>query len=205
MFTLVVFAGVFELDGDEGELEVGEEGGVEPVVAGGGLAVVLHAAEDAFHDVPPLVRLPVIVPWVRAVPLGRRDRRRAERLGQQAGGIPLVGAVHEQLRAHECAERGHGAAPVGRVVLVARAQMDFDERRLAVGYHVNFGVPASPGYADGLRPPFFFRAPVACWWTFTLVESMASTLTSTAMIRSSCRAANRRSIAPFLDQRLNRW
>ena len=37
----------------------------------------------------------------RAVPLGRRDRRRAERLGQQAGGIPLVGAVHEQLRAHE--------------------------------------------------------------------------------------------------------
>lgn len=155
MFTLVVFAGVFELDGDEGELEVGEEGGVEPVVAGGGLAVVLHAAEDAFHDVPPLVRLPVIVPWVRAVPLGRRDRRRAERLGQQAGGIPLVGAVHEQLRAHERAERGHGAAPVGRVVLVARAQMDFDERRLAVGYHVNFGVPASPGYADGLRPPFF--------------------------------------------------
>ena len=45
MFTLVVFAGVFELDGDEDELEVGEEGGVEPVVAGGGLAVVLHAVE----------------------------------------------------------------------------------------------------------------------------------------------------------------
>lgn len=61
MFTLVVFAGVFELDDDEGELEVGEEGSVEPVVAGGGLAVVFHAVEDAFHDVPPLVRLPVIV------------------------------------------------------------------------------------------------------------------------------------------------
>ena len=57
------------MDGDEGELEVGEEGGVEPVVAGGGLAAVLHAVEDAFHDVPPLVRLPVMVPWVRAVPL----------------------------------------------------------------------------------------------------------------------------------------
>ena len=62
MFTLVVFAGVFELDDDEGELEVGEEGSVEPVVAGGGLAVVLHTVEVAFHDVPPLVRLPVIVP-----------------------------------------------------------------------------------------------------------------------------------------------
>jgi len=34
---------------------------------------------------------------------------------------------------------------------------------------------------------------------------MAGTLTSTAMIRSSCNAADRRSIAPFLDQRLNRW
>lgn len=100
------------MDGDEGELEVGEEGGVEPVVAGGGLAAVLHVVEDAFHDVPPLVRLPVMVPWVRAVPLGRHDRRQAERPGQQAGGIPLVNAVHEQLRAHERHGRGHGAAPV---------------------------------------------------------------------------------------------
>ena len=153
VFTLVGFAGVFELDGDEDELEVGEEGLVEPVVAGGGLAVVLHAVEDAFDHVPSLVRLPVVVPWGRAVPLGRHDRRQAERLGQQAGGIPLVRAVHEQVRAHERAGRGHGAAPV------------------------------------------------ACWWTFTLVESMASTRTSTAMIRSSCNAVNRRSIAPFPDQR----
>ena len=144
MFTLVVFAGVFELDGDEGELEVGEEGGVEPVVAGGGLAVVLHAVEDAFDHVPSLVRLPVVVPWGRAVPLGRHDRRQAERLGQQAGGIPLVGAVHEQVRAHERAGRGHRAAPVGRVVLVARARMDLDERAPAVGRHADFGVPPSP-------------------------------------------------------------
>lgn len=91
MFTLFGFAGVFELDGDEGELEVGEEGGVEPVVAGGGLAVVLHAAEDALDHVPPLVRPPVVVPWVRAVPLGRHGRRRAERFGQQTGGIALRG------------------------------------------------------------------------------------------------------------------
>ena len=71
MFTLVGFLAVFfQVDGDEDELEVGEEGGVEPVVAGGGLAVVLHAVEDAFHDVAPLVRPPVVVPWVRAVPLG---------------------------------------------------------------------------------------------------------------------------------------
>ena len=69
-------------------------------------------------------------------------------------GSPFVGAVHEQPGSHERAERGHGAAPVGRVALVARTQMDFDERRLAVGYHVNFGVPPSPGDHDGLRPPF---------------------------------------------------
>lgn len=47
------------------------------------------------------------------------------------------------------AGRGHRAAPVGRVVLVARAQMDLDDRALAVGCHVNFGVPPSPGDADG--------------------------------------------------------
>ncbi|MFY4472477.1 hypothetical protein [Bifidobacterium longum] len=33
---------------------------------------------------------------------------------------------------------------------------------------------------------------------------MASTRISTPMIRSSCNAVNRRSIAPFPDQRLNR-
>ena len=43
----------FQVDGDEDELKVGEEGLVEPVVAGGGLAVVLHAVEDAFDHVPP--------------------------------------------------------------------------------------------------------------------------------------------------------
>ena len=77
------------------------EGLVEPVVAGGGLAVVLHAVEDAFDHVPPLVRLLVVVPRGRTVPLGRHDRRQAERLGRQPGGIPLVRAVHEQVRAHE--------------------------------------------------------------------------------------------------------
>ena len=41
------------MDGDEDGLEVGGEGLVEPVVAGGGLAVVLHAVEDAFDHVPP--------------------------------------------------------------------------------------------------------------------------------------------------------
>ena len=62
---------------------------------------MLHAVEDAFDHVPPLVRLPVAIPWGRTVPLGRRDRRQAERLGRRPGGIPLVRAVHEQARAHE--------------------------------------------------------------------------------------------------------
>ena len=145
----------FQVDGDEDEREVGEEGLVEPVVVGGGLAVVLHAVEDAFDHVPPLVRLPVVIPWGHTVPLGRHDRRQAERLRRQPGGIPLVRAAHERARAHGRAGRGHRAAPVGRVVLVARAQMDLDERAPAVGYHTDFGVPPSPGDADGPGAPFF--------------------------------------------------
>ena len=118
--------------------------------------------------------------------------------------IPLVRAAHERARAHGRAGRGHRAAPVGRVVLVARAQMDLDDRALAVGYHTDFGVPPSPGDADGPGAPFF-GAPTACWRTFTLVESMAGTRISTPMIRSSCNAVNRRPVASFPDQRLNRW
>ena len=48
--VLLVF---FELDGDGDEPEVGEEGPVDPVVAGGGPAAALHAVEDAFGHVPP--------------------------------------------------------------------------------------------------------------------------------------------------------
>ena len=102
-------------------------------MAGGGLAVVLHAVEDPFDHVPPLVRLPVAIPWGRTVPLGRRGRR--------PGGIPLVRAVHGRVRAHERAGRGHRAAPVGRVVPGAQARMGLDDRASAVGCYVNFGVP----------------------------------------------------------------
>ena len=42
---------VLRVDGDEDEPGIGEEGLVEPVVAGGGLAAVLHAVEDAFDHV----------------------------------------------------------------------------------------------------------------------------------------------------------
>ena len=81
MFALVGFLAVFfQVDGDEDELEVGEEGLVEPVVAGGGPAVVLPAVEDAFDHVPPLVR---------HAPL----KRPCSRLGsyQRSSGVPVLG------------------------------------------------------------------------------------------------------------------
>ena len=69
VYTSWVFGRVFQVDDDEDEPGVGAEGLVEPVVAGGGLAVVLHAVEDAFDHVPPRARLPVAIPWGRTVPL----------------------------------------------------------------------------------------------------------------------------------------
>ena len=71
-------------------------------------------------------------------------------------------------------------------------------------YNADFGVPPSPGDADGPGAPFF-GAPAACWWTFPPVESMAGTRISTPMIRSSCNAVDRHPVAPFPDQRSNRW
>ena len=69
VYTSWVSGCVLRVDGDEDGPGVGEEGLVEPVVAGGGLAVVLHAVEDAFDHVPPRVRLPVAIPWGRTVSL----------------------------------------------------------------------------------------------------------------------------------------
>ena len=60
MFTLVGFLAVFFFRWMAMRMSwrLGEEGLVEPVVAGGGPAVVLHAVEDAFGHVPPSTGLP---------------------------------------------------------------------------------------------------------------------------------------------------
>ena len=81
MFALVGFLAVFfQVDGDEDELEVGEGSLVEPVVAGGGPTVVLHAVEDAFDHVPPLVRhAPLKRPCSRPGPY------------QRSSGVPIPG------------------------------------------------------------------------------------------------------------------
>ena len=86
VYTSWVFGRVFQVDDDEDEPGVGAKGLVEPVVAGGGLAVVLHAVEDAFDHVLPLVRLPVAIPWGRTVPLGRciRSHARGPAQGRRA-------------------------------------------------------------------------------------------------------------------------
>ena len=81
MFALVGFLAVFfQVDGDEDELEVGEGSLVEPVVAGGGPTVVLHAFEDAFDHVPPLVR---------HAPLKRPCSRPGSY--QRSSGVPIPG------------------------------------------------------------------------------------------------------------------
>ena len=81
MFALVGFLAVFfQVDGDEDELEVGEGSLVEPVVAGGGPTVVLHAVEDAFDHVPPLVR---------HAPLKRPCSRPGSY--QRSSGVPIPG------------------------------------------------------------------------------------------------------------------
>ena len=80
VYTSWVFGRVFQVDDDEDEPGVGAEGLVEPVVPGGGLAVVLHAVEDAFDHVPPRARLPVAIPWGRTVPLGVSEAMPEDRL-----------------------------------------------------------------------------------------------------------------------------
>ena len=81
MFTLIGFWLCFSgRCVDEDEPEVDEEGLVEPVVAGGGLAVALHAVEDAFDHVPPLVR---------HAPLKRPCSRPGSY--QRSSGVPIPG------------------------------------------------------------------------------------------------------------------
>ena len=63
------------MEGDEGELDCGEEGGVELVVAGCDFAVVLEVSEEAFDLVASLV----VVPGVVRLRLGVRPVLRSPR------------------------------------------------------------------------------------------------------------------------------
>lgn len=55
-----------------------------------------------------------------------------------------------------------------------------------VGGGVDLGAQAAAGAAQplGIRPPFFLRAPAACWWARTTVASTLTRSTSTLALKA---------------------
>ena len=102
-----VLAVFFQVGGDEDQPEVGEEGLVGPVWRVAALRWCFMRLKTRSTMFRPLYASLSQSHGGRTVPLGRRDRRQAERLGRRPDGIPLVRAVHGRARAHERAGRGH--------------------------------------------------------------------------------------------------
>ena len=64
----------------------------------------------------------------------------------------------------------------GNVVALAGRGDEADGKAESFGCGVDFGAQAAarPAQALGIRPPLTLRAPAACWWARTMVESIIS-------------------------------
>ena len=140
---------------DEREDDEAEEHDVELLEAGEDAPEALEAPEEPLDLVAPLVHLPVVLPGVDSVALGRHHGVEAEVQGQLACGVVLVGLVHDQRRgAGGPVQLAHELAALRGVVRVAGGEGEGDRRSGIRGNHMNFGVPSAAGLADGLRAVF---------------------------------------------------
>ncbi len=159
------------------------------VVAGGDAAPLLQSVEAAFHDVAALVELFVEgrrAPAVAAAPEpvadlvgplgdGVADAALSQPGADGFGAVALVaqdvGGPHAgpswadagyPYRLHHCGE-------LGAVVGVAARDGEGERAAEGVAGEMDFAGQAASGASECPAPPF--RAPDACWWARTIVES----------------------------------
>jgi len=107
-------------------------------------------------------------------------------LSEMIGVVALVG---QDVLGVEAVDQGCGLADVARLTGTAEKTHRIAE---AVGAGVDLGAQAAAGAAQalGMRPPFSRRAPAACWWARTMVESTISHSMSASPLKAWKISAN---------------
>ena len=148
---------------------------VELLEAGEDAAEALEATEQPLDFVAsPVDGFAVVPSRVRAVRVGRDNRREAQIKGQLPRLVAFVGPIHDQMQVSvRCAQHSEQLASLGRVASLARRQRKRYGRSSIRGNHMNLGGPAAAGLADRLRA-VFFSAPVPSGCTLTMVLSNAT-------------------------------
>ena len=100
----------------------------------------------------------IVFPRIQTITLGRYDGDIAEIERPLACFIAFVGAVHDQ-RGGLChrPKIDQKLASCGRIVILAGGESEGDCAAITRGNQMNFGGPATSGFADGLGTIFFER------------------------------------------------
>jgi hypothetical protein len=113
-------------------------------------------------------------------------------VGLADGGAEVVGVVTlvgEHMAGSEAIDQRCGLADVAGLAGAAEQPNRIAQ---AVGASVDLGAQAAAGAAQalGMRPPFCRRAPAACWWARTMVESTISHSMSASPLKAWNISAN---------------
>ena len=162
-------------------MDKGQEHHVKFLEAGEDATKAFETAKQPLDFVASLVHGPVVFPSGEAILLGRDDGDKAKIESQLTGVVSFVGPIHQQVNRPRCrAEAIQKFASFRSVVRVAGRKREGNRCSRIGGDQMDFGRPAAPRLAYGLRT-VFFRAPVPSGWTLieVLSKETASILTRT--------------------------
>jgi hypothetical protein len=108
---------LIEPDSNKGKLDESHKHNVGFVVSSADSAKSFDSSKEALNDVPFLVFLLIVLPWVSSVGFGWNYRFMSVCLGQSASLISLVSLIHEQRYSFIILADGfYGFLPFGCVV-----------------------------------------------------------------------------------------
>ena len=145
---------------------------IQLVESGEDSSEAFEPAEQPFHLIALLVKLPVVLPTSQSISLGWYYRLHAQLKYQLTRFVALVSFIHNHFGAipatvFKCFQELAAFRSISR--LTGRQRKRYGSI-VASCDHMNFGGPSAPRLADRLRT-VFFNAPVPSGWTFTAVES----------------------------------
>ena len=131
-------------DPDKREGNEGPEQHIEFVVAGEDPPEALKAAEESFDMVALSIDLLVQPPRPESLGIRWDDRTEAQKAGEAAGFVALIGHVHDQGATFcRAAEVGDQLAAFGAISVLAGRETEADGVDIIRGNQMNLGVPSA--------------------------------------------------------------
>jgi hypothetical protein len=174
---------------DSGEENEASIVGEELVISCRDAPELFQLVEEAFDEISLFVERLVVGERRTAIRFGRNDGFGSafeDSLAQVIGVITFVGDDGLSLKAFD-----QGVRLCDVVALTwPEQQADGIAERVGCGVDLCAQAAAGPAQTLGICPPLAIRAPAACWWARTMVESIISHSRSASVVSASRNPSN---------------